>query len=565
MSAPISPPSLRLWPGILIVCLQWLLRFAIAPIWPDALPVGVFGAMGCALLIWVWWAFVSRAPIFERWFAIVAMLGGLAAAPSLLHESVATSMMGLMFFVYATPPLCLAFVAWAFLTKTMPKPKRAVTLVTVVIVACSPWTLIRTEGFNSELNQQFAWRWSDSREDKLGTLAAQGAAQNLANDNTKVSWPGFRGANRDNRITGSNIASSWSDDEKPVEIWRRPVGPAWSSFSVAGEYLFTQEQRGENEVVSCYKLSSGEAVWTREDATRFWEANAGPGPRATPTYHAGRLYTLGANGTVNALDAADGALVWTRDLTADSGVAVPGWGFSGSPLLIEDALVVAAAGKLVGYNRDSGDLLWQGPNGMDGYSSPHLVTLSNVPQVLLASRNGLVSVEANSGKLLWNHDWPGGSRIVQPALLSSGDILLSRGEKSGMARIRAYLTDGEWKTEEVWRTNRLKPYFSDFVVRDDSVYGFDGSYLVCMDVATGDRIWRGGRYGSGQVLLLEDQDLLLVVSEKGEVALVRASSSAFEERGRFQAIEGKTWNHPVLVGDTLLVRNDTEMAAFRLP
>ena len=192
------------------------------------------------------------------------------------------------------------------------------------------------------------------------------------------------------------------------------------------------------------------------------------------------------------------------------------------------------------------------------------MTLGGVEQVLLLSTNGAASVTPSDGKLLWEHPWPSGTRIVQPALTADGDLLISRGDSTGTRRIAVAHESGGWAVEERWTSNRLKPYFSDFVVHDGHAYGFDGTILACIDVEDGKRKWKGGRYGAGQLVLLADQGLLLVLSEEGELVLVAAAPGQFTELARFPAIEGKTWNHPVLVGDLLLVRNAEEMAAFRL-
>jgi outer membrane protein assembly factor BamB len=176
-------------------------------------------------------------------------------------------------------------------------------------------------------------------------------------------------------------------------------------------------------------------------------------------------------------------------------------------------------------------------------------------------------VAPTDGTLLWKHAWRGDS-IVQPAVTADGDVLIGSGSglnvEVGTRRIvLAHGPDG-WTAEERWTSPGLKPYFNDFVVHKDHAFGFDGSILACIDLNDGKRKWKGGRYGNGQLVLLPDQDLMLVVSEEGELALVKATPDQYTEVARFQAIEGKTWNHPALVGDTLLVRNSEEMAAFRL-
>jgi outer membrane protein assembly factor BamB len=231
---------------------------------------------------------------------------------------------------------------------------------------------------------------------------------------------------------------------------------------------------------------------------------------------------------------------------------------------MDDVVIVAVAGQLVAYDLASGKPRWFGPAGGVSYSSPHLLTIDGVPQVLLVSATGATSVAPADGKPLWEHPWRG-FPMVQPALTVDGDILIAAGGESGLRRIAVAHGSGGWTVDRRWGSAGLKPYFNDFVVHEGHAFGFDGRILACIDLRDGQRKWKGGRYGNGQLVLLADQDVLLVLSEEGEVALVGATPDQFRELARFKAIEGKTWNHPVLVGNLLLVRNGEEMAAFRLP
>jgi outer membrane protein assembly factor BamB len=379
-------------------------------------------------------------------------------------------------------------------------------------------------------------------------------------------WPGFRGRDRDGVARGVRIATDWST-APPKELWRRPVGPGWSSFAVHGDVFYTQEQRGEEEIVAAYRVSTGAPVWKHRDHARFWESNGGPGPRGTPTLHNGRVYALGATGILNVLDEATGRVIWSRNAGTESNTKIPDWGFSASPLLIDDMVVVALAGKLAAYDRETGAPRWIGPDGGSGYSSPHRVTIDGVPQILLLDGKGATSVAPSNGARLWDVTVTTGGMtapIVQPAMTADGDVLISAGNVSGVHRFAISHSGGVWSATSRWSTNGLKPYFNDFVVHKGYAYGFDGSLLACINVADGARQWKGGRYGNGQLVLLPDQDLLLVVTEEGELALVSATTEKFTELARVPAITGKTWNHPVLAGDVLLVRNGEEMAAFRL-
>jgi outer membrane protein assembly factor BamB len=362
------------------------------------------------------------------------------------------------------------------------------------------------------------------------------------------------------------IATDWAASP-PVELWRRPIGPGWSSFAVQGDLVYTQEQRGNDEEVSCYRLATGEPVWAHRDPARFWESNAGPGPRATPTLAHGRVYTLGATGILNALDAASGAVAWSRNAAADTKVETPDWGFAGSPLVVGDAVIVATSGRLAAYDAATGEPRWLGPEGGGGYSSPHLATLDGVAQVLLLRGARSTSVAPADGTLLWEHRGEPVASILQPSVTADGDVLVAGADAmggTGIRRLAVARGPGGWTATERWISKGLKPYFSDFVVHGGHAYGFDGSILSCIDLKDGTRKWKGGRYGHGQLVLLPEQDLLLVLSEEGELALVEAAPGRFTEVARASAIEGKTWNHPVLAGDTLLVRNGEEMAAFRL-
>ncbi len=625
-TAPRKP--MRLWPGVIAVVLQWLVMIGLPIVAPDQGGTAVVGGVVFGLVVVLWWLFFSRAAWLDRIGAIVLMVVAVAGTLRLVHESIANGMMGFMPFLYAVPVLSLALVVWAAASRGLSSGRRRASMVAAILIACGTLTLVRTNGVSGDATSDFAWRWSPTAEERLlaqepvaaldsdrsgptraeepvrssappavaaampeRSLPASGNVEPVAPsaaptagriiDNPPVvdpvdpgaRWSGFRGSNRDGVVRGVQIETDWAKSP-PVELWRRPVGPGWSSFAVAGDRVFTQEQRGDDEIVSAYDLKTGAPVWRHRDGVRFWESNAGAGPRATPTLSNGRVYTLGGTGILNALDARDGSVVWSRNAAADTGRKIPDWGIASSPLVVGDVVVAATAGTLAAYDAVSGTPRWVGPKGGWGYSSPQLWTVDGIAQIVLLNGPGAIGVDPSDGTVLWKYEWAGDS-IVQPALLADGSLLVGSGSglagKTGMLRVSvahgsidSSRGPGGWSVTERWTSTGLKPYFNDFVVHQGHAFGFDGSILACLDLEDGKRKWKGGRYGHGQLVLLPDQNLLLVLSEEGELALVSAAADKFTELARFKAIEGKTWNHPVVVGDVLLVRNGEEMAAFRL-
>ena len=547
-----------------------------------------------ALAIVIWWLLFSRAPWMERIAGVILMPLAIVAMRPLVHESIAGAGMARLYPILSILVMTVMLVAWAVVSRGWSTGWRRASMPLAFLLGCALFAVVRTGGISGGGKMDLHWRWTPTPEDRLLAVdkepkpsppqvapalpppaaapatppaeqpqpaqTAEASAASAPVVTRAAEWPGFRGPNRDGVVRNVRIETDWSKSA-PVELWRRPIGPGWSSFAVQGDLIYTQEQRGEEEVVSCYRFKTGDPVWRHRDRVRFWESNAGAGPRATPTLHNGRVYTMGATGVVNALDAFTGSRYWTRNAAVDTKKEIPDWGIASSPVVVDDLVIVAAAGHLAAYDIATGNPRWFGPTGGGGYSSPHIVTLHSVPQVLLLRGGRTISLSPKDGKLLWEHNW-------QPAVTSDGDVLIGVGDAMGGLGLRrlAISKNGDtWKVEERWTSRGLKPYFNDFVLHKGHAYGFDGSILSCIDLSDGNRKWKGGRYGNGQLVLLADQDLLLVLSEDGELALVKATSDGYTEVAKVPALDGKTWNHPVVVRNVLLVRNAEQMAAYRLP
>jgi outer membrane protein assembly factor BamB len=379
-------------------------------------------------------------------------------------------------------------------------------------------------------------------------------------------WSDFRGARRDGHYTAGSIRTDWTT-LRP--LWKQPVGGGHASFVAAGGRAFTIEQRGQDEVAAAYDVLTGRELWTNAWNALFQDSMGGPGPRATPTWHDGRVYVLGATGELRALDAATGRTIWRTDILADAGAENIEWGMAASPLVVDNTVVVLPGGtngqSVVAYDRASGKRVWGALDDPASYSSPMLVTLAGVRQILTFTATRLVGLSPENGTLLWEFPWKtqNGSSASQPLIASPDRVFISSGYGADAAMLHVSAgAGGQLAAREVWRTNRMNNVFTSSVLHEGFIYGLDESILTCLDAATGELKWKGGRYGYGHVMLASGH--LIVLTEEGELALVRADPQGHQEITRFPAIEGKTWNHPAMSDGILLIRNHQEMAAFDL-
>ncbi len=380
-------------------------------------------------------------------------------------------------------------------------------------------------------------------------------------------YPQFLGPTRDARLPGPALDPDWAS-HPPEEIWRRPVGAAWSAFAIAGDRAVTQEQQGVEEQVTAYALATGEVLWRHSDTTRYETTIGGIGPRATPTLAGGRVYTLGATGLLNALDLETGRKLWSRDVLAENGAGNREWGKSGSPLVVDGLVVVSAGGRdgrsLVAYDAETGGPVWAAGDDTSSYSSPVLATLGGRRQVVIRNQTSITGHEVATGEVLWSESWTGEfPNVAVPVFLGGDRMLVSTGYGIGSKLFRVESGAGGFELEELWASSRLKAKFTNVVVHEGYVYGLDDGVLVCLDPRDGERCWKKGRFGHGQMILVGE--LLLVTTERGEVLLLDPDPEEYRELGRFRAFSGKSWNPPALAGRHLLLRTDQEAALYRLP
>jgi len=376
--------------------------------------------------------------------------------------------------------------------------------------------------------------------------------------------PDFRGPARDGRYE-EPIRTDWPAEGLAL-LWKHPIGLGYASFVVADGRAFTIEQRRGQEVVAAYDVVTGRELWTDGWDGEFVEWMGGDGPRATPTYHEGRVFALGALGELRSLDAESGALLWRRNILTDNGASNLEWGMAGAPLILDDKVVVLPGGpngkSVASYDWKTGEPVWTSLDDRQAYTSPMEVTLAGLRQILIVTATRAVGLGVDDGRLLWEYPWPTnmGINASQPLLTGDDRVFLSSGYGQGAVVFQIRRTAGGFAADTVWESNRMKNKFASSVLLDGHIYGLDEAILACIDAATGELKWKGGRYGYGQLLLAGDH--LIVLTEDGGVVLVNASPERHEEIASFPAIEGKTWNYPVVAGGRLLVRNIGEMAAF---
>jgi outer membrane protein assembly factor BamB len=376
-------------------------------------------------------------------------------------------------------------------------------------------------------------------------------------------WTNFRGPDRDGHYQQQPVRTDWGSALKP--LWKQPVGGGYGSFVVADSRAFTIEQRGDRELATAYDVRTGRELWTSAWNARFQGSPGGDGPRSTPTWDDGRVYVLGATGEFRAIDAATGRLLWRTNMLADAGAGNVDHGTSASPLVVDSTVVVLPGGgngqSVVAYDRQSGKRVWSALDDRAAYSSPMLVTLAGVRQILAHTETRLVGLSPANGTLLWEFPWRTPNASAQPLITAPDRVFISAETDAAMLQLAtgAY---GQLMAKELWRTTRMNNRFASPVLQDGFIYGLDEAILACIDASTGELKWKGGRYGYGQVMLASGH--LIVLTEEGELALVRADPASYREITRFPAIEGKTWNHPAMSDGLLLIRNVEQMAAFDL-
>jgi outer membrane protein assembly factor BamB len=458
----------------------------------------------------------------------------------------------------------LLLVWWTFLSRAPKRLRLSITFGAIgLVIVCA--ALFRLRGLSGDLLPILEFRWGKPPEFQTSTASSTNIIPVEAN--ARPSFPQYLGPNRDGVLTGPKLNTNWTT-HPPEILWHQKVGAGWSGFVVVGDIAITQEQRGEDECVVAYELLTGKQLWQHADKVRYNTVIAGEGPRATPAIAGNRVFTCGGTGLLNCLDLATGKPLWSRDLIAESGGSIPQWGYTGSPLVGDDLVIVhggeGVSRSLLAFNLTDGKRVWAGGSSAPSYSAPRFATLAGVPQILAFNDGSVSGHHPATGVTLWERPWGNGNVVcASPVVINTNQVLFSSGYGVGAELLEISAANSNRLTAQlVWKSIRMKAKFAHLFTRDGNLYGLDDGIFACVNLTDGSQRWKEGRYGHGQGLL--GNDLYLLMAESGELILLRPTPDAPNELARFRVFTSKTWNPIALSEDLVLVRNDQEAACLRL-
>lgn len=401
----------------------------------------------------------------------------------------------------------------------------------------------------------------------------------------------FLGSNRDGVIDASQFSMDWQS-KMPEIVWKQPIGAGWSSFAVRGSLAVTLEQIDDQESLTALEVKTGIVVWRLKLPGRHSNPLGGTGPRSTPTIVSmpggDRVIAQTACGIVVCTDLKNGQVIWKKDLLELAGIdqttseASIMWGRSGSPLVHKGKVIVPFGGNskdaktlhsLIAFDLTTGDQVWIGGDRQIAYASPVVATIAGTEQILTINEGSASGHDPETGKELWMSDWPsksnGDACASQPIKLTENRILLSKGYALGSKVIEVKCDKSNeantWSSADVWNNTRiLKTKFTSAILYNGLLYGLSDGVLECVKPEDGTRVWRGGRFGQGQLLIVNGH--CLVLSEDGRVVTIPTmGDKAGKSSAELQVLEGITWNVPTVAGPYLLVRNGEEAACLRSP
>lgn len=377
-------------------------------------------------------------------------------------------------------------------------------------------------------------------------------------------WPQYRGPARDGVSAETSLLHTWPESG-PEECWRKPLGEGFSGVAVAGGAVYTLFADAEHELAVRLHPETGEEVWRVPIGPRFEEA-LGHGPRSTPTVDGERVFVLSSTGNLAALSTIDGSKLWEVDVQKGMGGKQPLRGWSPSPLVEGDLLIVelgAGVGKsILAFDKATGETRWSLRDNPAGYSSPIAVTIGGVRQLVFVHTAGkeVVSVLPD-GTEHWTHPWEGGT-LAMPLFIPPDKVFVSASADVGALVLR--VTEGPEgpKVEDVWRDRVIKNHWSSSVYHDGHLYGFDNGTLKAVDALTGEQKWAHRGLGKGSLVVADG--MLFILGDRGQLVLAEATPEAFRQKGAVEPMSKKTWTAPSLSDGKLYLRDMHEIVCFEV-
>lgn len=575
-SGPLPNRSIHIWPQVFFALTGLACMIVPTLLGLDDSVRFLTLAIGAAihvLLLGLWVLFGSRAPWTDRLLFLTLGLAGLVVVFAMQDKS-----LGIMVLLFGTPIAATILALTLLSTRNTPWGTRKWMAYASWLIPLLLWLLAGTDGMMASFAPELRWRWQPDAEQRAALKLKESRKetsklkQELSSIELKPGdWPRFRGTDSDGRADDAGIELSEKTNAKL--LWKQPVGFAWSSMIVVDGLLFTQEQRGPMEAVVCLEAATGAEVWSHTYEARYEDTTqaSGTGPRSTPTFYDGKIYSVGGTGIVTCLNATDGELIWKRNLSEDCSTPIAMWGFSTSPMLRDDRCYLLGGGMSVNskdcicYDAKTGKIKWAAMGQGETYSSPLLAELCNEQQVILSVGSDTVGRSIKDGKERWRIKTGGtGNTMLQPVRFAKDQLLIASGEGDGTSLVEIKHTDNTWEASKKWSSTRLRPDFNDVVVVDSMILGLTKGLLTCVDSTSGEMLWKKFRFGSGQLIALPAQHSVLVLSETGELSLIRVSPKEPNLLKSWPGIQGKTWNHPILVKNRIYCRSAEEIACYEL-
>ena len=378
-------------------------------------------------------------------------------------------------------------------------------------------------------------------------------------------WPQFRGPDRDGRSAETGLLTEWPESG-PEVLWEAALGGGYSGIAVAEDRVFTLSAEKDGEALIAFDAVSGRELWRyRTDRNRA--DGQGGGPRSTPSVADGTVYATSAHGKLHAVDAATGEGRWQVDLVRELGATVPRWGYSSSPLVRGERLYVETGGgkgkAVVALDRNTGSLQWQSGDDTSGYSSPQVVELAGLRQLISLGGGAVSSIKPWTGRTFWSVPWETryGVNAAMPLFVSPDKLFVASGYDVGGMMLRIGLEGGMMSINEAWRTRRMRSTFASPVAHDGALFGFDEDTLRCLDTETGKERWKVRR-SAGSIIYVDGH--LLVLDGSGGLFLAEATADDWVQKAEARVLKGRTWNAPALSGGVFYARSTTALVALRV-